>query len=324
MPILPTTSRSPLASSPGAMLLCVALAGLAATVVVEADEGWADDADGSPISTLSANTLLLDVDRDGLVDAQELLAGTSPLDFDTDADGYGDGEELARHSDPRDPLSFPMGDGVSATLLARGEGGMLRLVVALHEPQGLSNVSMVRIGALAQGQIVSVPLERFLGVADVRGVGGTAGSSVTTIDLPIDPNFVHASGGMVTFFLAAGQTDTMTLNTAAKVDIRSEAGELVMLRPIQSTLDRRTSGGTGGGLRQPIPVSTPPPPSSGWVSGAICYQRSEVVGINGPRILHQIVEADCLEGWDSYCSGECAASVGTTYETVDPLALIGG
>ena len=72
------------------------------------------------------------------------------------------------------------------------------------------------------------------------------------------------------------------------------------------------------------PVSTPPPPSSGWVSGAICYQRSEVVGINGPRILHQIVEADCLEGWDSYCAGECAASVGTTYETVDPLALIGG
>ena len=49
-----------------------------------------------------------------------------------------------------------------------------------------------------------------------------------------------------------------------------------------------------------------------------------MVGINGPRILHQIVEADCLEGWDSYCSGECAASVGTTYETVDPLALIGG
>ncbi|MEC7232972.1 MAG: hypothetical protein VXW31_08540 [Planctomycetota bacterium] len=307
-----------------ATTLCAALAALAAERMTEPGAGWAEDAEGSPISSLSANTLQLDADGDGLVDSQELLVGTSPLDFDSDADGFGDGEEFARHSDPRDPLSLPEGEEVSATLLARGQGGKLRLVVALHEPQGLSDVSMLRIGALAQGEIVSVPLARFLGIADVRGVGGSANSSVTTIDLPIDPNFVHASGGMVTFFLAAGQTDTMTFNTAAKVDIRSEAGELVMLRPIQSTLDRRLSGGNGAGLREPIPVSTPPPPSAGWVSGAICYQRSEVVGINGPRILHQIVEADCLEGWDSYCSGECAASVGATYETVDPLALIGG
>ena len=319
-----SASRPPLALSLGAATLCAALAGLAAVAAVEGGGGWADDAEGSPIVSLSASTLPLDADGDGLVDAQELLVGTSPLDFDTDADGFGDGEEFARHSDPRDPLSVPQADEVSATLLARGQEGKLRLVVVLHEPQGLSDVSMVRIGALAQGQFVSVPLDRFLGVSEVLGVSGSASSSVTTIDLPIDPNFVHASGGMVTFFLAAGQTDTMTFNTAAKVDVRSEAGELVMLRPIQSTLDRRLSGGNGAGLREPIPASTPPPPSSDWVSGAICYQRSEVVGINGPRILHQIVEADCLEGWDSYCSGECAASVGTTYETVDPLALIGG
>ncbi len=324
MPSLRTSSRSSLALSLGGTALCAGLAGLAAAILIETDEGWADDAEGSPIASLSASTLEFDADGDGLADSQEVIVGTSPLDFDTDADGFGDGEEFARHSDPRDPLSLPEVEEVSATLLARGQGGKLRLVVALHEPQGLADVSMVRIGALAQGQIVSVPLDRFLGVADVRGVGGSASSSVTTIDLPIDPNFVHASGGMVTFFLAAGQTDTMAFNAAAKVDICSEGGELVLLRPTQSTLDGRISGGSGGGLREPIPVSTPPPLSSGWVSGAICYQRSEVVGINGPRILHQIVEADCLEGWDSYCSGECAGSVGTTYETVDPLALIGG
>lgn len=323
MPFPPTSARSQLGQSLGATTLCAALAGLGAVVLLESDGGWAKDAQGVPVTSLQATTAQPDSDGDGLPDAQELLVGTSSLDFDTDADGFGDGEEFARQSDPRDPLSVPSGDGVSATLLARGHGGKLRLVIALHEPQGLEDYSMVRIGALVQGDIVAVPVERFLGISDVRHVPGTGGSAVTTIDLPINPGLVHA-GGMATFFLAAGQTNTMTFNTAAKVDIQSEAGELVLLRPIQANLDRRASGGSGGGLREPIPVSTPPPGNAGWVSGAICYQRSEVVGVNGPRILHQIVEADCLEGWDSFCSSECAASVGTTYETVDPLALIGG
>lgn len=303
-----------------AISACALVAGLAALAAHPGAPGL--DTVGLPVTSLSAQVSGDDADGDGLVDAQELLLGTSGLDFDTDGDGFGDSEEFARQSDPLDPLSTPTSSGVSATLLARGQGGKLRLVVTLYEPQGLEPYSMLRIGALANGRIVSVPMTRFLGISNVSDVPGSSGSTVTTIDMPVNPGFVHGSG-MATFFLAAGQTNTMTFNTAAKVDVRSEGNELVLQRPIQASLDRRVNGGNGGSLREPIPVSGPPT-SSGWVSGAICYQRSEVVGVNGPRILHQIVEADCLEGWDSYCSSECAASVGTTYETVDPLALIGG
>lgn len=328
---MPNSPLPPMTASPlpwRAPVLCAAAAVL--VVVLDGAElggtrlGAPVDAAGRSVEVLAAMPLGPDEDGDGLVYDQELLLGTSPFEADTDADGYKDSEELARQSDPLDPLSIPSGDAVTASLTARGEGGALRLVISLHEPAGLAPYSMLRIGALVNGNVVSVPLERFLPMADVMSVTGSAGSEVTTIDVPVNPGFVHGAG-MVTFFLAAGQTNTMTFGSAAKLDVRSEQGELVLQRPVQASLAR---GGVptqqGGSLRQPIPVSGPPTGSSGWVAGAICYQRSEVVGVNGPRLLHQIVEADCLEGWDSYCSGDCAASVGTTYETVDPLALIGG
>lgn len=308
-------------------VLCAAAAAMVAALdgaQLDLDLGAPRDAVGRPIESLAAMPVGPDEDGDGLVYDQEILLGTSPFEADSDADGFKDSEEFARQSDPLDPLSVPATDGVSASLTARGEEGALRLVITLYEPAGLAQYSMLRIGALVQGNVVSVPLERFLPTADLIAINGSGGAEVTTIDVPVHPSFVHGAG-MVTFFLAAGQTNTMTFGSAAKIDVRSEAGELVLQRPAQASL---ASGGAprqqGGSLRQPIPVSGPPTGSAGWVSGAICYQRSEVVGVNGPRLLHQIVEADCLEGWDSYCSGECAASVGTTYETVDPLALIGG
>jgi len=48
-----------------------------------------------------------DSDSDGLNDADEVAAGTDPLDPDTDDDSYLDGEEVAAGSDPLDPASVP-------------------------------------------------------------------------------------------------------------------------------------------------------------------------------------------------------------------------
>lgn len=278
---------------------------------------------GQPVTSLVAAVVSRDdYDGDGLSDAQEMILGSSPFDFDSDADGYSDSEEIARQSDPIDPSSFPMSTGVSASISARGEAGSLRLVIALHEPNGPSATTMVRIGALADGSVVSVPVARFLGLSKIRTSAGTSGSTVTTIDMPINPIYVHAKG-QVTFFLAAGDTETMEFGAAAKVDIVSDSGQLVMQRPSQANTSRQPSQG-GGSIRQPIPVGAPPSQGAGWIPGSICYQRSEVIGVNGARMLHQVVEADCIEGWDSFCSGACAAALGSTYETIDPLALIGG
>ncbi len=281
------------------------------------------DEAGEPITTLAAAVIDGDdFDGDGMTDAQEIVLGSSPSDVDTDFDGFSDSEEYARQSDPLEPSSVPMTDGVSASIAARGEDGKLRLVISLHEPNGPSTDTLIRIGALAQGTVLSVPIDRFLGLSDIRSKPGTNGSEITTIDIPINPAFVHANG-QVTFFLAAGNSSTMIFGAAAKVDIVSDSGVLVIQRPIQANSWRQSSQG-GGSIRQPIPVGAPPTQGGGWVPGSICYQRSEVIGINGPRMLHQVVEADCLEGWDSYCSSACAASLGSTYETIDPLALIGG
>jgi len=44
----------------------------------------------------------------------------------------------------------------------------------------------------------------------------------------------------------------------------------------------------------------------------------------GPVIVQEVVDAGCEEGWDAYCDPGCAATIGTTVETLDPGALIGG
>src|SRR5262245_53081461 len=63
----------------------------------------------------AANQGRVDLDGDGLTDAQELVIGTLPYRYDTDGDGYSDLEERARGSDPLngafipDPSEFSVG-----------------------------------------------------------------------------------------------------------------------------------------------------------------------------------------------------------------------
>ncbi len=48
-----------------------------------------------------------DPDNDGLTNAQEITAGTDPLNADTDGDEFGDGDEVTAGTDPLDPHSLP-------------------------------------------------------------------------------------------------------------------------------------------------------------------------------------------------------------------------
>ena len=47
-------------------------------------------------------------------------------------------------------------------------------------------------------------------------------------------------------------------------------------------------------------------------------------GAGGGIMTHEVVEAECRDGWDAYCKTDCAGSVGTTYQTLDPAVLVGG
>lgn len=282
------------------------------------------DLNGDPIDVLRADPTDNDFDGDGLVDAQEEVLGLSPAFFDTDGDGFGDGEELARQTDPADDLSFPMSDGISVALTARGENDRLRLVIVLHEPAGEIDQSKIRIGALTSFGAVSVPIGRFLGLADIHTSEGTNSSLVTSIDIPLHPGFVHASG-YATFFIAAGNQGDPFFGAAAKIDVVSTDGILTLTRPLASSVQTIGGGFQGGGsIRQPIPQDATPSLPVSWVPGAICYRRSTTVGSAGAVVLKQVIEAECLSGWDSFCASDCSSSVGSTFETIDPAALIGG
>lgn len=273
---------------------------------------------------------LSDTDLDGIPNTQEFVLGTSQYLADSDGDGYVDAHELAFDSNPTDVASVPLATGnadLRVGITARGEGGELRLHVALYSATGVFETSVLRVGALANGQFVSVPFHRLLPFADVRDIDvfaqGTTGSAakVRTIDLTLNPIYVHTYGA-TTFFIAVGTAGQTTYSAAAKVDIASVQQTLVLRRNAYSTQTPSTQG--GGSLRHPIPTSGPGGVPGSWVSGQICYQRSSVTGMVGAKVIHEITSASCLMGWDTFCPVDCAASIGDTYETVDPATLIGG
>lgn len=273
-----------------------------------------------------------DTDLDGVPNAQEVVLGTSQFVDDTDGDGYVDGHELAFNSNPTDYYSIPQATGAAdlrVGLTARGEGGQLRLLVSLYSATGVFETSVLRVGALANGQFVSVPFHRLLPFADIRDVDvnaqGFTGSAakVRTIDLALNPIYVHAFG-TTTFFVAVGSSGQTTYSSAAKVDLASVEQTLVLRRSAYALQQSPSTPGGGGSLRQPIPTSGPGGVPGSWVAGQICYQRSSVTGMIGAKVVHEITSASCLMGWDTFCPVDCAASIGDTYETVDPATLIGG
>ncbi len=79
-----------------------------------------------------------DTDRDGLIEALEILAGTSDGDYDSDNDGFGDGLEVRQGNLPLVASNFPTGQ----MLVAWGNNDRGQLTV----PAGLGEISQVAGG----------------------------------------------------------------------------------------------------------------------------------------------------------------------------------
>lgn len=266
-----------------------------------------------------------DVDADGIPNWQEHVLGTSQFLADSDGDGYCDPLELAFGTDPLSVASIPGAvgpGGFQVGLTARGEAGQVRLFLALYSATGSFQHAVLRLGALGNGQVVSVPFQRLMREATLRDVELAGGAVVRTIDVPFNPAFVHALGA-ATLFVAVGSHGSTSYHSAAKVDLHSVQQTVLLRRaPLAYTAQGPLQG--GGTLRQPIPTTGPGSLPGGWVPGQICYQRSNVTGMVGAKVVHEIVSAQCLAGWDTFCPTDCSTSVGDTYETIDPATLIGG
>jgi hypothetical protein len=78
---------------------------------------------------------------------------------------------------------------------------------------------------------------------------------------------------------------------------------------------KKQSASMGGLLAEPAPTGT-------LEIGPLLTDESP--GSNGAMITQEIVESDCIDGWDSWCSPDCSNAVGRTYTTIDPLLLVGG
>jgi hypothetical protein len=159
------------------------------------------------------------------------------------------------------------------------------------------------------------------------------------MDIIIEPSLVHALGHL-TFWAKAGVANAPGATSADSLHLLSIAGLVVYAMPVTRGMDLDTkgdSGSTGGSIYVPL---LPSPGGSGsggngsgsgsggipasWEPGEVCFQRTSLVGSDGAAVTNEVVEADCVGGWDGFCPPNCSSTVGSTFRTVDPLGLIGG
>lgn len=267
-----------------------------------------------------------DPDGDGLVTSQEVVLGTRPNRADTDGDGFTDGEEIARHSEPLSSGSVPLPSALDLGMTARGEDGEVRVVAAVYAQDGVVGDKIVEFGVYAHGRMLFMPPSYVGAVATSTVVDASHGAGkILVLDLPITPEIVHRAGTLSVFATVQdGQggvvdaADAITLVSSGGVIFeRVERGGV---RPFMAM----QGGSYGvGSVYRPIPPGGDGDIPAAWSPGQICSQTTQIVGTSGAVVTHEVVAADCVDGWDAYCREDCQATVGSTFQTIDPSVFVG-
>lgn len=267
---------------------------------------------------------VLDRDNDGIPDRQEKVLGTDPLVQDTDGDGYSDGEELALHTDPTDASDTPQMAGLSIGMTARGEGGKLKMFLVVHYTDGTLGNKTLRLGAMANGRILGLNVERLLPLAKINIVRGLMGGALYTMDIEL-PEQLVTHYGAITLFGAVGISGQGSYTSASKVDLSVKDKIIMLRRSVAPPTLAAQSQVPGTTIHQPIPPAGDGAVPIDWEPGKICLQVSEVVGVSAGAVVHlEVVDANCEDGWDSYCESDCAGTSGSGYSTIDIGVLLGG
>jgi hypothetical protein len=270
---------------------------------------------------------LLDSDFDGLTDAQERVLRTSPFDVDTDRDGFSDLEEFARHSDPTSARSTPLPADLGIGMSARGEGGENRIVIATYFANGIASGKSVSLGIAFAGRMIALdPADYQSGSTRQELPAAASGATVVIVDIPFDTSPVHTYGSL-SVFASLSENRSSTVLAADAIDLVSTDGIPCLVEdPSERARALPFLGGwaSHGSLYTPIPPTGEDTIPDTWTQEQICYQTSVVIGGYGGIIIHEIIDGKCIDEWDAYCRSDCESSAGSTFETFDPLGLIGG
>ena len=316
------------------VLLITALASLPA---VEVEDTATSGNQGGPLATvqtLSATSdPALDTDGDGLTDVQEGVLGSSPNLVDTDGDGFSDVEEFARGSSPTASYGRPGAttNGLDLAMSGRGEDDMIHALAAIYFTDGTTENKTLSFGVLFNGRLLYLPPQYWTTRSTITIMPGHgAQDGVLLVDLPITPDLIEGAGEL-TVFAMLGYQGSSQYDVASTTNFTYRSGVICLRIATLSTAPSASlQGGTGatGGRTNDVHIPIPPGGEDeipvDWVAGEICQQRSSVVASNGAVIVREVVEADCETNWDSYCDPGCAGSIGATYESIDPVILIGG
>ena len=307
--------RSP-CRNPWALLLPVSVLSIA---------GWAVGTRWEPTPLKASAWNGIDTDQDGIPDSQEVVLGTDPLSADTDHDGYGDCEEFALQTDPTNFDDTPRHLALSIGMVARGEGSRIKIFTAILDPDGSMANNTIRFGALLDGNLVSLDFNVQRG-SHTGNSAGVMGGPLFLMEFEV-PRGIFKRYKEVTYFAVVGSPGASAYASADKVDLFRSNGVVVMrdiLADPQLAIDPNATQTPGTTIHQPIPPDDNGGVPLGWEPGQVCYQETEVVGASGAVVTHEVISADCVDGWDTYCASDCSGTVGSSYQTIDTGVLLGG
>lgn len=269
-----------------------------------------------------------DADGDGLSDTQEQVMQTSVFKADTDGDGFVDTEEAARNTSAYSALETPLPASMDIGMVARGEGGSIHSVVVIYVEGGNLHDKELGFGFVIDNNVIEVPTWYLLSTATITlAPASDPADALVLIDIPFSAQLVHSFGSLSIYATLSSQGQG-AVSAAAAMQVVSVDGVVHWVMPAQNGIPGM---GNRGGLTGQGSVYAPIPADGGsgglpseWIPGEICYQTTQVVGMQGGIVIQEVITAECISGWDSYCKPNCAASVGSTYTTFDPGSLVGG
>jgi hypothetical protein len=265
-----------------------------------------------------------DTDGDGLINEIERMLGSDWRNLDSDGDGYWDAEEVARHSSPVDYGDVPSAGPMSIQVATHAYDEQIHAYLVMYFPDGVLTGKVLEFGRYMRGTMAPYRVNPWNATSTHIYPSYTYGALVVVLELVVNPISLHSARSMSIYATLAGPNGIVV--AASSVNLVSVQGRILQF-DISNHLRTGRAGGpisvgdTGTAFFTYLSGGEPP---GDWVSGSSCVQMVATVGVEGAVVTQEVEEAACESGFDGSCSpGGCAATVGTTIQTIDPLALIG-